>query len=107
MEEARIVRYEPELVGVEALVATPALLVLTDTHYAGWRATVDGEPTPILRADHAFRGVRLEPGRHQVIFRYAPTSVRLGTLVSLLALAAVAAGLAGPRGSRTARSRER
>jgi hypothetical protein len=94
VEEARIVRYEPEEVAVDALVAAPALLVLTDTYYSGWHATVDGEPAPILRTDHAFRGIRLEPGRHQVIFRYTPASVRFGTLVSLLALAVVIACLA-------------
>jgi len=97
LEETRIVRYEPEQVDVEALVATPALLVLTDTYYSGWRATVDGAPAPILRTDHAFRGVRLEPGRHLVIFRYAPVSVRLGALVSLLALIVVVLFLAWPR----------
>jgi hypothetical protein len=102
VEEARIVRYEPEEVVVDALVAAPALLVLTDTYYSGWHATVNGEPVPILRADHAFRGIHLEPGRSQVIFRYAPASVRFGTLVSLLALAVVIACLVR-RGARDPR----
>jgi uncharacterized membrane protein YfhO len=80
------VRDEPETVEVDATVASPALLVLTDTQYPGWEAMVDGEPAPIVRADHAFRGVRLEAGRHRrVVFRYAPASVRRGAAVSALA----------------------
>jgi Bacterial membrane protein YfhO len=85
-EEARIVLDAPEEVVVETRVAAPALLVLGDTFYPGWHATVDGVATPILRADHAFRGVRLAPGRHRVRFRYAPASVRIGTAVTLGAL---------------------
>ncbi len=84
-EEARIVLYEPERVEIVAAVAAPALLVLTDTFYPGWRATVDGVPVAILRADHAFRGIRLEPGRHRVVFRYAPDSVWYGALLTFLA----------------------
>jgi hypothetical protein len=98
-EEARIVRYEPEEVAIDAVVASSALLVLTDTFYPGWRATVNGAPAPILRADHAFRGVRLEPGRHQVTFRYAPGSVRVGVAITLAAALITLGCLAwsGPR----------
>lgn len=96
VETARIVVYEPEHVVVDATVAAPALLVLTDTFYPGWRATVDDAPTLILRADHAFRGVRLDPGRHRVDFRYAPESVRRGAAITLVAIVAVLVCIAWP-----------
>ena len=81
-ERATIVIDEPERVEVETLVAAPALLVLTDTFYPGWEATVDGVRVSIVRADHAFRGVALAPGTHRVRFTYAPASVRGGAAVS-------------------------
>ena len=59
--------------------------MLTETFYPGWRATVDDAPARILRADHAFRGVRLDPGRHVVRFRYLPRSLLLGAAISLAA----------------------
>jgi uncharacterized membrane protein YfhO len=76
--------------------------VLADTFYPGWRATVDGRPAEIVRANHAFRSVRLPAGRHEVRFRYESAWFRWGLVLAglgALALAAAAvARLAGRRG---------
>jgi uncharacterized membrane protein YfhO len=64
----------------------PGYLVLTDTYYPGWRATVDGQPAEILEANHAFRAVQLDRGEHTVTFEYEPLSFRLGAWLTLLAL---------------------
>ena len=81
-EHARIVVDEPECVVVEVEVASAALLVLMDSYYPGWQATVDGVPANILRVDYAFRGVLVGPGTHRVELRYRPTSLRVGAAVS-------------------------
>ncbi len=90
-ETVRIVDDRPERVVVEATLAADGLLVLGDTFYPGWTATVDGAPAPIVRADYAFRGVALPAGRHEVRFRYAPLSAlgglaaaAIGTLAALV-----------------------
>ncbi|MCC6189308.1 MAG: YfhO family protein [Anaerolineales bacterium] len=75
-----IVAYTAERVEVRA--AGPGYLVLTDAHYPGWTASVDGEPAPILRADVMFRAVALPPGEHRVIFRFQPRSVSIGLGIS-------------------------
>lgn len=59
-------------------------LIVSDSYYPGWRATVDGQDTPIHRADHSLRAVRLSPGEHHVRFDYKPLSFRAGLLLSLL-----------------------
>jgi hypothetical protein len=92
-ESVRIIADEPERVVVEARVAAAGLLVLADTFYPGWQAEVDGVPTPILVADHAFRAVRVSSGEHTVVFVYRPWSVRLGLAISLCAALATAACL--------------
>jgi hypothetical protein len=79
---AVIVAYVPELVQVRA--AGPGHLVLTDAHYPGWHATLDGQPVPILPADLMFRAVALPPGEHEIVFRYAPVSVWMGMGLSAL-----------------------
>jgi hypothetical protein len=82
-ESARIVRDEPELVEVEVDAAADGILVLADTHYPGWEATVDGVATPIWIADYAFRGVAVRGGTHRVVFRFAPRTIRLGMLATV------------------------
>ncbi|HEY5198086.1 MAG TPA: YfhO family protein [Solirubrobacteraceae bacterium] len=95
---------------------TGGYLVLLDSYYPGWQATVDGHRVPIQAANEAFRGVRVPPGDHQVDFRYRPTSVLAGGLASLAGWLIVLLGLiarpgrpgrppAGRRRPRPARSR--
>ncbi|RMF28730.1 MAG: hypothetical protein D6759_15230, partial [Chloroflexi bacterium] len=81
-----MLRDEPDLVTIQAVLTAPAYLVLMDTFYPGWQATVDGRPVPILRANYAFRALALEAGEHQVVFRYTPASFRWGLRISGLAL---------------------
>jgi hypothetical protein len=63
-----------------------ACLVLADTDYPGWEATIDGRPAPILRANMAFRAVEVPPGLHRVQFRFRPSSARHGLIASTLFL---------------------
>jgi uncharacterized membrane protein YfhO len=75
-------------------VSQPGYLVLAYTHYPGWRATVDGRPREILRANYAFMALPLGPGEHRVILSYRPMSLALGAAISGLSLLAVI-GLVG------------
>jgi hypothetical protein len=91
---ARITTYEPERVVVEASADRPAAVVLTDLHFPGWKATVDGEPADVHRVDYLLRGVAIPAGRHRVELSYEPLSFRAGWIVSLLALAGLAVAVA-------------
>ena len=83
---ARIVESRPDRVRVEIDPTAPGFLILSDTFFPGWAATVDGQPRSILRANVAFRAVPVAPGEHEVEFRYAPLSFRIGVTLSLAAL---------------------
>lgn len=61
-------------------------LFLSESYYPGWQATVNGKPTPIYRANYAFRALLLEPGDHQVRFDYNPMSFKIGAGLSLLTI---------------------
>jgi hypothetical protein len=58
------------------------LLVVSETFYPGWEATVDGKPQPIYEVFGALRGVVLESGDHRVEMRYRPGVVILGAALS-------------------------
>jgi hypothetical protein len=89
---ASVSRTRPDQATIKVDVDRASYLVLADTYYPGWEATVDGQPTEILQANHAFRAVAVDAGRHNVVFEYDPLSFRLGAWITLgaaLLLAAV------------------
>lgn len=66
-----------------------ALLVVLDNYYKAWRAQVDGKDVPIVRANHAFRGVAVPAGEHEVTFRYDTGYLRGPAIASALILLAL------------------
>ena len=47
-------------------------LVLNDVWHPWWSAAVDGQATPILRANVMFRAIEVPAGRHRVTFTFKP-----------------------------------
>jgi len=66
--------------------ASPALVVVAQSFYHNWHASVDGRPAKLWRANHAFQAVEVPPGRHEVTLVYRDRAFQLGVLVSSLAL---------------------
>jgi uncharacterized membrane protein YfhO len=67
-------------------VTRPSLLVVAESYYPGWRATVDGQPAPILRANYLSQGLVMPQGKHIVQVSYEPDSFKYGALISLVGL---------------------
>jgi hypothetical protein len=81
--------YEPNRVELKTDSPAPSLLVLSENHYPGWRAYLDGRAVETLRVNYNLRGVALPPGAHEVTFVYRPKSVVIGLIISLLTAAAL------------------
>jgi len=90
----QITELRPDRVRVEAVLSQPGYVVLVDTFDPGWKATVDGRATPVLRANVAFRAVPVAAGRHEVMLLYRPASVFWGLGISLATLLSLACGAA-------------
>jgi hypothetical protein len=87
---ARISRYQSQNVLIEAETEAPALLVLNDANYPGWRAYVNGQPAPMVTANYLFRGVFLPAGKSTVEFKYQPRSFQIGAAISFAAFVTLA-----------------
>jgi hypothetical protein len=71
----------------------PALLMVLDNYYPQWRATIDGQPAQILRANYTFRAVPMPAGQHDVVFTYSNDNLKFPALASAVILALL--GLVG------------
>ena len=81
---------DPEHVVIDVRSSQSAYLVLSDTFYPGWRATIDGRPTRIYRANSLVRAVAVDAGDRRVEFLYDPVTPKIGGTLSALSLVGLA-----------------
>ncbi len=97
---ASIVEEIPTRIRVSVQMDTPGLVVLADLWDKGWQAYWNGQRVPILRANHAIRGVVLPADSGTLEFLYAPASFTWGLRLAALAGVVLLAWLAYAAASR-------
>ncbi len=85
------IRRVGDAVEVEATLASPGLLVLNESYFAGVEASEEGQRLPMYPANHAVRAVPLSAGRHVVRFEYRTPGLLAGALTSAAAVVLLAA----------------
>jgi hypothetical protein len=95
---SRIVQWKPDHVTIEAELSRAGFVVLVDTFDPSWRATLDGAPTEILRANVAFRAVRVPAGRHRIEMTCRPPLLMLGAAISAISVAGAMVSAGRSRG---------
>jgi len=82
----------PQTESLDVSTGRDAVLVLSNAWHPSWRCEVDGQDTPVLKADGGLQAVILRAGRHQVDFRfdnglfYDALAACLAGLVALMGL---------------------
>jgi hypothetical protein len=82
----RVAAEVPCRLEIDLDMETPGLVVISDLWYPGWVARLDGREVPVLRVNHALRGVVAPAGRARLVLSYEPASFRWGLLAAALAL---------------------
>jgi hypothetical protein len=89
---ARILREGTDFMEIEAEVASPSVLLVTDAWTPAWRAVPlergDSRRYELMPANYVLRAVPLERGHHRLRLEYAPPQFRLGAALSIAAWAA-------------------
>ncbi len=66
--------------------ANNSLLFVSEVFYpVSWKAYIDGQETPIIKTNFAFRGIVVPKGEHSVEFRYQSPKFEQGKTISLAA----------------------
>jgi len=76
--------YDVDRIRLRVRALSRGLLVLSEIHDNGWRASVNGGAVEVIRVDGALRGVVVPAGDDLVDLRYRPASLWLGGILTAL-----------------------
>jgi hypothetical protein len=89
---AEVVRQGTDFLEIEAEVLERSVLLVTDAWTPAWRARAlpgsASERYDVMPANYALRAVPLGPGMHRLRLEYAPTSLPVGTVLSIVSVLA-------------------
>lgn len=83
----RLTSYKPNELTYESNAKSEQLAVFSEIYYNvrdEWKVTVDGKEMPHLRANYVLRAMRVPAGKHTIIFKFDPVSIRVGKVVDLV-----------------------
>ena len=103
MDDIRLTSYKANELHYSYACAEERLAVFSEIWHPGWKASLNGEPLEIIRADWVLRAAVLPAGEGEIVMRYEPDDYRIGRDISLassillylLAIVAAAGMLAG------------
>jgi len=80
--------YEPGKVRIDLSAPAPngSSLLVSENYYPGWKATVDGKPAPIGRADYTFIGVELPSGARSIQLDFTSPAYERGKVITWIAI---------------------
>ena len=83
--EIKLTEYQPNYLKYEATVNSGSqLAVFSEIYYPkGWKSFIDGKQAPHIQADYVLRAMVIPAGKHQVEFKFEPSSYYVGNKVSL------------------------
>lgn len=93
--DGKVLYYSRKRIEVEVRSPQAGVLVLNEPWYPGWRADVNGNRSPVFRANYLLRGVLVPPGASRVVFEFEPEGYRgmfLAFIVGLIGLCILASG---------------
>ena len=62
--------------------------VFSEIYYKdGWNAYIDGIKTNHVRVNYVLRGMSIPKGKHEIVFKYEPTVIRTGNIITLFCYA--------------------
>ena len=82
--QAILEEYKPNYLRYKIKCQQDALVLFSEIYYPnGWSASIDGQPTDIIRANYILRALEVPGGEHVVEFRFEPAAYHTGNKVMM------------------------
>ncbi|MEI6083865.1 MAG: YfhO family protein [Verrucomicrobiota bacterium] len=87
LRDVQLSRDGHQHIRIKLTAPSACVVVINESYYPFWRATVDGQSTAILRVNCALMGVTVPEGSHEVVLQYKPpVTYIVSGIVSVLGL---------------------
>ena len=82
--EVALVDYKPNKLTYSFNASQDRLVVFSEIWSdTGWKLYIDGEESPLLRANYLLRAAFVPSGEHQIVMEYAPKAWKVGNTIQL------------------------
>ena len=78
---ATIAHFENTIVDIDVTATRSGFVLLNGAWHPWWRASVDGNSVPVLKANVLFRAVQVPAGKHRIRFEFEPIAGALAEIV--------------------------
>ncbi|MCR5312129.1 MAG: YfhO family protein, partial [Bacteroidaceae bacterium] len=83
----KLTSYEATTAKYEIDSKQGGMVVFSEVYYPGWKATIDGNPVEIGRANYVLRAINVPAGKHEVVMSFDPEIVHTTETIAYIALA--------------------
>ncbi|MFN3753675.1 YfhO family protein [Flavobacterium sp.] len=80
----KLEEHKPNYIKYTSTNSNDGFAVFSENYYQGWKATIDGKETDILRVDYVLRGLAVPKGKHTIEFKFEPQVVKTGSTIALV-----------------------
>lgn len=87
--------YESNHITCEVQTDENGIMVFSEIWYPAWVAYIDGQKTPVYRANYSLRAIEVPAGKHTIEMRYESEAFQKGGMISMLTLIFSILGLIG------------
>ena len=78
-----LTHYQPNKLKYKTTSETTQLAVFPEVFYRYWRASIDGQKVPIVRANYILRAIVVPAGEHEIVFTYDSDIYNISAKISL------------------------
>ncbi len=89
----KLIEYQPNHLVYSVSTSKESVAVFSEIYYPQWKATLNGEPIPIARANYVLRAITIPEGEHRLEMTFNPESIKKTEIIAYASLSILFIGI--------------